>query len=55
MADKDRFEKVYYQGIANMMEIWVDKQTGVNYLVHMAANAGGIPEVAGYRGDRLRR
>ncbi len=42
MADKDRFEKVYEQGVLNVMEIWVDKQTGVNYLVNISGNAGGI-------------
>lgn len=27
---KDRFEKVYSQEKINVMEIWVDKETGVN-------------------------
>ena len=31
MAKDDRFEKVYYQGVLNIMEIWVDRKTGVNY------------------------
>ena len=34
MANKDRFEKVYSQGTVNVMEIWVDKETGVNYVFH---------------------
>ena len=38
MAKNKRFEKTYSQGIANVMEIWVDKETGVNYLFH----AGGL-------------
>lgn len=43
MADKDkRFEKVYSQGITNVTEIWVDKETGVNYLFHEAGYAGGL-------------
>lgn len=33
MKDK-RFEKIYEQGIVDAMEIWVDKETGVNYLFH---------------------
>ncbi|MBQ9701323.1 MAG: xylan 1,4-beta-xylosidase [Lachnospiraceae bacterium] len=41
MADK-RFEKVYTQGVANVMEIWVDKETGVNYLFHESGYAGGL-------------
>ena len=28
----DRFIRVYTQGAVNVSEIWVDKQTGVNYL-----------------------
>ena len=39
---KDRFEKIYSQGMVNMTEIWVDKETGVNYIFHMANNAGGL-------------
>lgn len=31
---KDRFEKVYSQGKINATEIWVDKETGVNYVFH---------------------
>ena len=34
---KDRFEKVYSQGKINATEIWVDKETGVNY-----GNAAGF-------------
>lgn len=41
MADK-RFEKVYSQGSMNVTEIWVDKETGVNYLFHAGGYAGGM-------------
>lgn len=37
-----RFEKVYKQGSIDMMEIWVDKETGVNYLYHSAGYSGGL-------------
>ena len=37
---KDRFEKVYAQGTLNVTEIWVDKETGVNYVFHWAAMQG---------------
>ena len=37
-----RFEKTYTQGSLNVMEIWVDKETGVNYLFHACGNAGGL-------------
>lgn len=39
---KDRFEKVYSQGALNVMEIWVDKETGVNYVFHASGYAGGM-------------
>lgn len=39
---KDRFEKVFSQGTINVMEIWVDKETGVNYVFHYSGNAGGL-------------
>ena len=42
MAKDERFEKVYSQGFATVTEIWVDKETGVNYLYHAAGNGGGL-------------
>ena len=43
MGDKvdDRFEKIYSQGVANVFEIWVDKETGVQYLHNV--NSGLTP------------
>lgn len=41
MAKNDRFEKVYSQGLGGT-EIWVDKETGVNYLFHASGYAGGL-------------
>ena len=38
----NRFEKVYSQGVLNVIEIWVDRETGVNYLFHVSGNAGGL-------------
>ena len=42
--DEKRFVKTYSQGgfVNNTMEIWVDRQTGVNYLFHAAGYAGGL-------------
>lgn len=37
-----RFEKIYEQGMIDLVEIWVDKETGVNYLVKQTGYAGGI-------------
>lgn len=39
--DKDRFQKVYSQGLVNVAEILVDTQTGVNYLYYWSGNGGG--------------
>ena len=39
---EDRFVKTYSQGAINVSEIWVDKQTGVNYLFHASGYAGGL-------------
>lgn len=38
----ERFEKIYKQGAINITEIWVDKETGVNYVFHENGNAGGL-------------
>ena len=42
MAKKDRFEKTYSQGAMNVREIWVDKETGVNYVFRQSGYAGGM-------------
>ena len=42
MAKNDRFENVYSQGTLSITEIWVDKETGVNYLFHTSGYAGGM-------------
>lgn len=39
---EDRFVKTYSQGMVNIMEVWVDKTTGVNYLFHASGYAGGL-------------
>ena len=43
MAKNTRFEKVYTQGAVNVTEIWVDKDTGVNYLYHVTDIPEGLP------------
>lgn len=42
MAENKRFEKIYSQGAVNVTEIWVDKETGVNYIFHASGYAGGM-------------
>lgn len=50
MAKNERFEKVYSQGTMNVMEIWVDRETGVNYVFHAGGYAGGNDAIAGQGG-----
>ena len=43
MSTKDkRFEKTYAQGVTNLCEVWVDRETGVNYLFRSSGYAGGM-------------
>lgn len=42
MFDDKRFEKVYSQGTMSIIEIWVDRETGVNYLFRAGGYAGGL-------------
>ena len=41
----DRFLKIYTQGsnlCGSLTQIWVDQQTGVNYLYHAYGYSGGL-------------
>ena len=42
MTKSERFEKVYSQGSLTVTEIWVDKETGVNYIFHASGYSGGM-------------
>lgn len=42
MAKNERFEKVYTQGSLATIEIWVDKETGVNYIFRQSGYSGGM-------------
>ena len=44
MAEEKRFVKTYTQGgfVAHLMEVWVDRQTGVNYLYAATGQAAGL-------------
>jgi hypothetical protein len=51
MAKKEkRFEKIYSQGGMSSTEIWVDKETGVNYLFHASGYSGGLTPLLGKDG-----
>lgn len=38
----ERFRKTYSQGCIDVIEIWVDTVTGVNYVFHRNGNAAGF-------------
>lgn len=38
----ERFEKIYSQGTVSVIEIWVDKETGVNYIYRQSGYSGGM-------------
>ena len=44
MAQDQRFIKTYSQSgfVDNVMQIWVDRQTGVNYLYSASGYSGGL-------------
>ncbi len=50
MAKKQRFEKIFSQGTVNVTEIWIDKETGVNYLFHASGYASGLTPLLGKDG-----
>ena len=41
MSKEKRFKKIYSQELGST-EIWVDKETGVNYLYHASGYSGGL-------------
>ena len=42
MAKEKRFVRTWSDGAFGSNEIWVDRQTGVNYLFHASGYAGGM-------------
>ena len=42
MAEQKRFVKTWSDGVFGSNEIWVDRQTGVNYLFHSEGTAAGL-------------
>lgn len=38
----ERFKKIYQQGKVDIMEIWLDTETGVQYVFHRNGNAAGF-------------
>lgn len=52
MSKNNRFEKVYSQGLGSF-EIWVDKETGVNYLYRQNGYSGGMTVLLGKDGKPI--
>lgn len=42
MKNNKRFIKTLSEGSVTVSEIWVDKETGVNYFYHTAGYGGGL-------------
>ena len=38
----ERFKKVFTQGTFVTTQIWVDTETGVNYIYHQDGHSGGL-------------
>ncbi|MDI9540074.1 MAG: DUF6440 family protein [Bacillota bacterium] len=51
MAKKSRFKKIYSQGGLKITEIWVDMETGVNYLYHESGYSGGLTPLLNKNGN----
>ena len=45
-----RFERVENDGFFGTNEVWVDKETGVNYLFHTSGYASGLTPLLGKDG-----
>ena len=53
MAKNERFEKIYSQGTLTVTQIWVDKETGVNYLYRSAGYGGGLTVLLDREGNPI--
>ncbi len=53
MNPTDRFIRIYKQGTFSVMEIWVDRMTGVNYLYHQDGYSGGLTPLLDPNGNPI--
>ncbi len=53
MYDGKRFKKIYSQGAMQIAEVWVDRETGVNYLFVAGGHAGGLTVLLGADGKPI--
>ena len=51
MGKNERFIKTYSQGTLTVTEIWVDRETGVNYVFHASGYAGGLTPLLDREGN----
>nr|WP_239257252.1 DUF6440 family protein [Listeria ilorinensis] len=51
--EKRDLKKMYTQGKLSIMEIWVDKETGVQYLYHSAGYSGGMTPLLNAEGKPI--
>lgn len=49
--NNDRFIKTFSQGKLTVIEVWVDRETGVNYMWHAAGYAGGLTPLLDSNGN----
>lgn len=50
MAEQKRFVRVYAQGKVKGFNIWVDRETGINYLFGFDGYGGGLTPLLGADG-----
>lgn len=50
MAKYQRFVRVHSDGMLGYMEVWMDKETGVNYVTYKSGYAGGMTVLLGRDG-----
>ena len=48
-----RFKKIYSQGTIDNLEIWIDTETGVNYLFIQSGYAGGLTPLLDVNGKAI--
>lgn len=49
----NRFKKIYKQGTLDVVEIWVDTETGVNYVFRKDGYAGGFTPLLNKEGKPI--
>lgn len=53
MPKNQRFEVIYLQETITATEIWIDRETGVNYLYHAAGYSGGLIPLLNSNGNPI--